>query len=238
MTATVDRARSRFARLVAECPETSTYRVDLGPNRATGRLSNRLEAVGSDRLHSATLFEPGDGESCIEIEQSFRMVEGQIRADDYVETTFDRGEVLARTQANFGTGRLAQASGRIASTSKTIVPLFGIFTLLRDIDLRAGLSVDVLLWVGASLAYPASVRVGRRAVIDCGGLKTEAWPVRVRPHMPEIDSPIDSAVAGMLPELVLAFDASGSHRLLTMEFPVGPLRSGLGGRVELEAKCF
>lgn len=227
---------SSFARSVLRGPETSTYRIDLGSHRGAARLSNRLEAVSSEEFHSATLFEPHDRSFCIEMEQSFRIVDDRLQAESHRQTKFDGDGVLSPNAAY----RQAQPRGgtRPCSLSASVLPLFGVVTLLRDMRFRASLRCDTTLWLGPSILVPAAVLVGKRTVVECDGLNVEAWPVTVRPILTDLNGLVDSAIARFLPELSCAFDACGSNRLLTMELPSGMSPRVSRGRVELEAESF
>lgn len=236
MTTSGDERLSSFARSVLRGAETSTYRIDLGSHRGAARLSNRLEAVSSEEFQSATLFEPQDRSFCIEMEQSFRIVEHRVRAESHWQTKFDGDGAMSPNVAH----RQSEPRGvaRLCSFSASVLSLFGVVTLLRDMRFRANLRCDTTLWLGPSIHVPAAVAVGRRTVVECDGLNVEAWPVTVRPILTDLNGLVGSSVARSLPALSCAFDACGSNRLLTMELPSGMSPRMSRGRVEFEAESF
>jgi hypothetical protein len=215
--------------------ERTAYRgLIRGAEAGTGELLVEQLKDGSRDLYRQSLAARLGGEAEYRLEMTFRRRSGSIHAETYRLDTLDgAAEVVASEQARFRGVRILQWGGELERYPRDLAPLLGCAIALRGLEFERGAERSFSLWLANTIYWTVSVNVERQEVIELPVGRLDAWRVRVRPSLEEVDRALSNLVDIVLPPVVLHFEAERPHRFLRLEFPTGPFKWNPSGLIEV-----
>lgn len=234
MECMVEQLRSAvFAAPTITEDDESHYRVDIGSRKRAVLIFHRVDEPVGGELTTRTVAMVKGEDTTIVFDQRFVQVGTELRASDYLASTYNGDRMVTREEAHFSDARHLAFGGKVLPFPSGMVPIVAAMTMFRGMDLtprrkRAG------LWLGFSLHWPVDVRVERRTVRKVGPHHVEVIPLKVRPSFARINGVLDAVVAGLLPDIEILLEAAPTHRLVSMSFPTGPFPWDVRGYLELE----
>ncbi|MEU8898742.1 hypothetical protein [Nocardia sp. NPDC048505] len=176
-----------------------------------------------DGYRSLVQVTPSYGSFAITVEQLFQRAGGQLRAATYRAETVSGATVVSREEAAFlGTTHL-QIGGGLAPFPTGLVPLAGVLTLLRGLDLTEGATAELNLWLAFSVHIPVTAKVEQCVPVGVPAGLIECWPIRLRPRLAGMNPMFEKILGGFLPPAVVYIEAAPPHRTVRVGFPTGPL---------------
>lgn len=219
--------------------ETANYRVTLA-KRHTGEGSFRVEAADDRYTHivDAELL-PGAGLYC---ESAIRREGGSLRAESCALEPGSDGEMITRDEGRFRATQGITIGNDHLEYPTNIVPLIATPLMLRH-DLFLGRERIFPMWF-LHLGFwdiHAKVETAEEVVVSAGLIR--AYRVRLRPYLGNLPRALgrlarelDRLAWRLLPPFTLHFAVEPPHHMVRFEFPIGPLRWGDDGGVELHAR--
>jgi hypothetical protein len=214
--------------------ERTGYRILIGENelgRATIAIAH--EQAGERELYRQTVSARIAGELDYAGEVVFRRRSGKIHAESYeLTTTAGDGTVVAREQGSFRSVRTVQFGGELEPYPRDLSPLIGCAVALRGLELEQGAERSFSAWLAHTVHWPVTARVEKREAISVPAGEREAWRVRLRPSLEQVDRTLDKLIDTLTPPLVAHVEAAAPHRLLRFAFPSGPFKWNPPGVLE------
>jgi hypothetical protein len=216
--------------------ERTVFRGFVGVEEAGGGvLVVERRSEGSQQLYGQSLT-ASVGESEYHADITFRRRSGTIHAERYrLETRQRDGAAFAAEEARFRHVRVLQWGGEQHPYPRDLTPLLGCAVALRGLEFERGAERTFSVWLANTVFWECEAKVEQAESVDLPVGRADAWRVRVRPSLEQVDRALDKLVAGLLPPILLHFAEEPPHRLLRLEFPTGPFRWNPRGRVEATA---
>jgi len=214
--------------------ERTVYHGLVGGDPAgTGVLVIERASDGSRRLYRQSLAIGVGGETEYQLEMTFRRRAGTIHAEAYRLETRQRGrEPIAAEEGRFRQVRPLQWGAERQLYPRDLSPLLGCAVALRGLEFERGSQRTFSLWLANTVYWEIEASVEKLAAIALPVGRLDAWRVRLRPSLEQVDRTLDKLVAGLLPPFILHFEEQPPHRLLRFEFPTGPFRWNPPGLIE------
>jgi hypothetical protein len=164
---------------------------------------------------------------------TFRRRGEAMHAEEYrLETVQEPDGRIALEEGRFRRVRPLTWGGKTAPYPRDLAPLLAGPVALRGLEWEEGGRRSFSAWLVNSVHWEVEAVIGRREAIEVPAGGFEAWSVRLRPVLEEIDRTLDKLVAGLMPPVVMLFDAEPPHRFLRLAFPTGPFRTSPPGLIE------
>jgi hypothetical protein len=214
--------------------ERTTYRVMVdGREAGTATVVVERAGEGSRALYRQKLEAALRDQVLFEAELTFRRRSGTIHAEDYRLETRHRAEGrVALEEGRFRQVRALGWGAEVEPYPRDLVPLIGAAVALRGLEFEPGAGRSFSAWLANSIHWEVEATVEGVEAVDLPAGRRDAWPVRLRPSLEQVDRTLDKLVAGLMPPVVAHFDAEPPHRLLRFEFPTGPFRESPPGLLE------
>lgn len=214
--------------------ERTVYRALVaGEELGTGVLVVDRASEGTRDLYRQSVAIRAGGDTSYELITTFRRRSGTIHAESYrLETRHGEGEPVAVEEARFRQVRTLQWGGELAPYPRDLAPLLGSAVALRGLEFEPGFARSFSVWFANTIFWEFEATVERSEQIELPVGRVDAWRVRVRPSLEQVDLALDKLVAGLMPPLVLHFAKDPPHRFLRFEFPTGPFRDNPQGVIE------
>ncbi len=213
--------------------DESHYRVDIGSRKGAVLVFHRVDEPGCGELTTRTVAMVTGEDTTIVVDQRFVQLGGALHASDYLASTYNGDRMVTREEAHFRDARHLAFGGKVTSFPSGMMPVVAALTMFRGMDLTPGRK-RVSLWLGFSLHWPVDVRVEPPTVRKVGPNHVEVIPLKARPSLARINGVLDSAAAGLLPDVEILLEAAPTHRVVSMSFPTGPFPWDVRGYLELE----
>jgi uncharacterized protein DUF3108 len=214
--------------------ERTVYRALVeGEQLGTGVLVVDHASENGRELYRQSVAVRAGGETEYDLVTTFRRRSGKIHAESYrLETRHGDSEPVAVEEGRFRQVRVPQWGGETQPYPRDLAPLLGSAVALRGLEFEPGFARSFSVWFANTIfwEFEANVEGSERIELPVGEL--DAWRVRVRPSLEQVDRALDKIVAGLLPPLVLHFAKDAPHRFLRFEFPTGPFRDNPQGLIE------
>lgn len=163
----------------------------------------------------------------------FKRRSGTIHADAHEMQTLDGdGPPVAVEQVRFRGSKVVHWGGEIESFPRDVTPLLGAALALRGLELEKGARRSFSAWLVSGIYWQADSKVEKKEKVSVPAGDFEAWRVRLRPSLEQVDKALDSLVDSLMPPLVAHLGAEPPHRFLRFQFPTGPFRWNPAGVIE------
>ncbi len=163
----------------------------------------------------------------------FRRRAGTIHAETHEMETLDGdGPPVATERARFRGPKIIGWGGELESFPRDLTPLLGAALALRGLELEQGARRSFSAWIVSSVYWQVDSRVERKEKVALPAGELEAWRLRLRPSLEQVDKALDSLVDSLMPPLVAHLEVEPPHRFLRLQFPTGPFRWNPVGVIE------
>ncbi|HEY2638043.1 MAG TPA: hypothetical protein VGI54_11675, partial [Solirubrobacteraceae bacterium] len=152
--------------------------------------------------------------------------------ESYTLETHQGDEPVAREEGRFRAVKPLHWGGEARAYPRDLVPLLGCAVALRGLEFAPGEERSLSVWLANSVYWEVSATVQQRETVTLPVGDVEAWPVRLRPSLEQVNSALDKLVGSFLPPFITHFAADPPHRLVRFSFPTGPFPWSPAGLVE------
>jgi hypothetical protein len=213
--------------------ERTAYRGVIGGETVgTGEITVHHASENGHELYRQELAADAPGDNAYRLEATFRRARGNIHAETYRLETRQGGDHVATEEGRFRQVKPLHWGGEARAYPRDLVPLLGCAIALRGLEFAPGEERSLSVWLANSVYWEVSAVVQKRETVSVPAGDVEAWPVRLRPSLEQVNASLDKLVGSFLPPIVTHFAAEPPHRLVRFAFPTGPFPWSPAGLVE------
>jgi hypothetical protein len=210
--------------------ERTTYRGLVGGEEAgTGQIGIVAEPDAYRQTVTALIA----GRAEFRATTVFRRRSGTIHAETHEMQTLDgEGPPVASEEVRFRGPKVVHWGGELESFPRDATPLLGAALALRGLELEKGARRSFSAWVVSGIYWQVDSRVEKKEKLSLPAGELEAWRLRLRPSLEQVDKALDSLVDSLMPPVVAHLEAEPPHRFLRLAFPTGPFKWNPPGLIE------
>lgn len=190
--------------------ETGSGSIEVAVEPEAYRQSVEVVVAGRAAFRSLTVF---------------RRRSGTMHAETHEMRTLD-GDAppVAGEEVRFRGPKVVHWGGELESFPRDVTPLLGAALALRGLDFERGARRSFSAWLLSGIHWQVDSRVEKRKTVSLPAGEHDAWRVRLRPSLEQVDKALDSLVDSLMRPVIAHLGAEEPHRFLRLEFPTGPFR--------------
>jgi Protein of unknown function (DUF3108) len=163
----------------------------------------------------------------------FRRRAGTMHAETHEMHTLDGdGPPVATEEVRFRGPKVVHWGGELESFPRDVTSLLGAALALRGLELEKGARRSFSVWLVSGVYWQVDSRIEKKEQVSLPAGDLEAWRVRLRPSLEQVDKALDTLVDSLMPPVIAHLEAEPPHRFVRLEFPTGPFRWNPAGVIE------